>query len=130
MEKINERYLIFINAEKLFDDQFFEDLGISKQNKNICGKIAIAVSNNLWQVEKKLDEICKNEFVDFVCMVDTNKDVCYIYKAKGSLNEIKSEILTKLETPFKFVTKNEMVFKKIEDLRILMNFFEKRTSLN
>jgi len=130
MKKISERYLIFVDAEKLFDDRFFENLGISEQDKKLCGKMAIAVSNNLLQVEKNLDEVCKNEFVDFVFMVDTKKDVCYIYKAEGSLNEIKKQILPRLEAPFKFVTKDEMVFEKVEDVRMLMMFFKKRTSVN
>jgi hypothetical protein len=130
MKKIKERYLVIVDAEKLFDEKFFDKLGVSKNYKEVCCKIAISVSNNLLQVEKSLNEMCKNNFIDFVCMVDTKKDVCYIYKAKGSLNEIKKEILPKLEIPFKFVTKNEMVFKKIEDLRILMKLSGKGTYLN
>lgn len=130
MKKFSERYLIFVDAEKLFDDNFFERLGQKDRNKEGLNKIAVAVGKNLLEIEKIIHEICKNNFVDFVCMVDTKKDVCYIYKAKGSLNEIKKEALPKLETPFKFITKNEMVFQKIEDLRCLMQFFPSRPSLN
>jgi hypothetical protein len=130
MEKIKERYFVIVDAEKLFDEKFFNKLGVSKNYKEVCGKIAISVSNNLLQVERNLDEICKNNFIDFVCMVDTKKNVCYIYKGKGSISEIKKTILPKLKTPFKFVTKNEMVFEKVEDLRILTKLFTSKAILN
>lgn len=55
-----------------------------------------------------------------ILLIDYQKSICYIYKAKEELNEVKSKLLPYVEKLYELTLKEDFVLEKIEDLRDLM----------
>ncbi|OQY38172.1 MAG: hypothetical protein B6229_06545 [Spirochaetaceae bacterium 4572_7] len=56
----------------------------------------------------------------FLLLIDTKEDICYIYKAKGKLDDIKKNILPKVFKVYHTLSGNNKFAKKIQDVRHFM----------
>lgn len=81
-------------------------------------------------LSKIIDAICKIESITIVVVFDTKKNICFIYKYPETMDHIKKEFLPYYEKPYQYITHQEMVIEKFENLRELTKLGLINTNLN
>jgi hypothetical protein len=87
----------------------------------VSGYIAIQ-ADKFPELKKLINELHADKDTDFILLIDDKKDVAYIYKAKGTLNQLKKTTLPTALKVYEAGIKEESVFFTLEDLRLTMPF--------
>ncbi len=82
--------------------------------------LGIGDTNDFEDMKDRLQEIQKKENPSTMIVIDKEEDVCYVYKAAGTINEIKKNILPQLLEYYEIVCEQFMFFGTIADVRHLM----------
>jgi len=86
-------------------------------------------ADNFLEMKKTIDHLYYANFSENIILFDYKKDMAYIYKAKGSLTEIKKNILPPIVAMYE-VLRKEAAFFEIEDVRLTMMGFGNKAVAN
>ena len=96
----------------------------SCEAKELCPLPDIKVVAEEWISAKKADfneinKIIKEELetTDFIIVMDGEKDICYIFKAEGTIPEIKKATLREAMIMYEKTQKTHVFFSEIRDMR-------------
>lgn len=134
------RYLLFFETQfpKEFEDQFRafleqhlrENDCVACNKKDTCfykdGKmplktIGICDTNDVNEVTEIIMMIYREE-ISIMVLVDSLDKIVYLYKATGSLEELKQEQLPEFFRTISRILPEEFSFENIKDLRDAMHF--------
>lgn len=100
---IKNYYLVFDNSE------FFKDSGNGI-------KLEMSSFRSMKNAIKTIADLEKITGINFILLWRKRTKVCYIHKS-ANWDETKDDIISKMETVYKFKTKKELVIKEFEDKR-------------
>lgn len=114
---MENRYLIFFDAREYVDQipkKFKENL------ENLI--IACIAPKDLQDAEAIIESTKLLSKSSFIFLIDDKTDICYVYKATGTIAEIKKDTLPWVGKSYESLMGMPMFLEKITDLRALSRY--------
>ncbi len=93
-----------------------------KNNQPSAQAFMVTQTNDFDQLQKIIQLLYTSHSIEIILLIDEQKDFVYIYKAKGSLARIKTEILPPIINRYEKTIAHEDVFFTVHDVRINLLF--------
>jgi len=82
--------------------------------------IGVTDSDNYEDIKTAMVTIREKLKPSAMIVIDSDKDICYVYKGTGSMKDIKKNILPEILESYEIVSGNGAVFERVKDVRHLM----------
>lgn len=103
--------------------------GHKTTNKKSMVEISTVRSNDQLELIELIGNI-QTEMLNYMVLIDKDNYKCLIYKASGSITEIKKNLLPQIDVVFLELTGEDLFISKFIDLRYKQNVIQKHPILN
>ena len=84
------------------------------------GAFMVTQAKEFSQLKGFINDFYANKDIDFILLIDDQKDIAYIYKGTGTLSELKKNKLSMAIKAYEHGIKKESFFCTIENVRTIM----------